>query len=63
MICNYRRIDNELWQGNWQWMLYDITDPELALQWAEKGADLIETGDIGGMLQHPVLKQRACHHR
>jgi glycerophosphoryl diester phosphodiesterase len=63
MICNYRRIDQDLWQGNWQWMLYDISDPELALQWAEKGADLVETGDIGGMLQHPVLKQRACHHR
>lgn len=62
MICNYRRIGDELWQGNWQWMLYDITDPELALSWAEKGADLIETGDIGGMLQHPVLQQRGCRH-
>ncbi len=63
MICNYKRIDKDLWQGNWQWMLYDITDPELALQWAEKGAGLVETGDIGSMLQHPVLKQRACHYR
>ncbi|MGD8803160.1 MAG: glycerophosphodiester phosphodiesterase family protein [Gammaproteobacteria bacterium] len=62
MICNYRRINKDLWQGSWQWMLYDITDPELALQWAEKGAGLVETGDIGVMLQHPVLKQRACHH-
>jgi glycerophosphoryl diester phosphodiesterase len=60
MICNYKRINAELWQGSWQWMLYDISDPELALEWAQKGAGLIETRDIGGMLQHALLGQRAC---
>lgn len=60
MICNYRRIDAGLWQGDWRWMLYDISDPELAIEWAGKGAELIETRDIGGMLQHPRLRQRAC---
>jgi glycerophosphoryl diester phosphodiesterase len=63
MICNYRRIDTDPWQGHWQWMLYDITDPEVALKWAAKGVQLIETRDIGGMLQHPVLQQAACHHQ
>lgn len=62
LICNYRRIDRDLWQGGWQWMLYDISDPELAMKWAQKGAELIETRDIGGMLQHPLLQQRACRH-
>ena len=61
MICNYKRINGDLWQGAWQWMLYDISDPELALEWASKGAGLIETRDIGGMLQHTLLQQRACH--
>jgi len=60
LICNYRRINSDLWQGDWQWMLYDISDPELALKWAQEGAELIETRDIGGMLQHPILQQRAC---
>ncbi len=60
MICNYKRVRDELWPGRWQWMLYDISDPELALEWAGKGAGLIETCDIGGMLQHDVLRQRAC---
>jgi len=60
LICNYKRINSELWQGSWQWMLYDISDPELAIKWANKGAELIETRDIGAMLQHPVLQQRAC---
>jgi glycerophosphoryl diester phosphodiesterase len=63
MICNYRRISAELWQGGWQWMLYDISDPALALEWARKGAQLIETRDIGGMLQHSLLRQRACRQR
>ena len=60
LICNYKWINGDLWPGGWQWMLYDISDPELALEWAGKGAALIETRDIGGMLQHPVLSQRAC---
>jgi glycerophosphoryl diester phosphodiesterase len=60
LICNYKRINGDLWPGDWQWMLYDISDPELALEWADKGAELIETRDIGGMLQHPLLQQRAC---
>jgi len=62
LICNYKRINSDLWQGDWQWMLYDISDPELAIAWANKGAELIETRDIGGMLQHPLLQQRACKH-
>lgn len=61
LICNYKRIKNDLWQGAWQWMLYDISDPGLAIKWADKGAELIETRDIGGMLQHPELQLRACH--
>ena len=60
MICNYKRIRGELWPGNWQWMLYDISDPELALEWAGKGAELIETCDIGAMLEHDMLRQRSC---
>lgn len=60
LICNFKRISSDLWQGGWQWMLYDISDPELAIEWANKGAELIETRDIGGMLLHPDLQQRAC---
>jgi glycerophosphoryl diester phosphodiesterase len=62
LICNYKRISGDPWPGSWQWMLYDISDPELAMTWAQKGIELIETRDIGGMLQHPLLQQRACNH-
>jgi len=64
LICNQDKIaaQQALWPGNWQWMLYDIEQPQLALDWASRGASLIETADIGAMLEHPVLAQRACRH-
>ena len=64
LVCNYRKIpaNASLWNGTSQWMLYDVMDPETALDWARRGATLIETADIGKLLQHPVLGQRACMH-
>lgn len=64
LICNHRKIpdDIELWQGDWLWMLYDITDPVLAIQWAARGSELIETRDIGAMLQHAELRKESCNH-
>lgn len=64
LICNHQKISDDigLWQGNWSWMLYDITDPDLALQWASKGSEFIETCDIGSMLHHEELKKGSCDH-
>ena len=61
MICNAEKIGaDDLWSGPaqkpWQWALYDIVDPDLALQWFERGADFIETWDIGGMLGDSRLR-------
>jgi glycerophosphoryl diester phosphodiesterase len=62
LICNQTKIpdDSEPWQGVWSWMLYDIVDPEQALQWAGRGIELIETEDIGGMLEHDELQKESC---
>lgn len=52
LICNYKKIpkaSTPLWSGPWQWCLYEITDPKLALKLHARGADLIETMDIVGM--------------
>ncbi|MFQ5642497.1 MAG: glycerophosphodiester phosphodiesterase family protein [Thiogranum sp.] len=64
LICNERKIPpgETPWRGDWQWMLYDISEPHSALQWAARGVQLIETRDIGTMLQHPLLARRACRH-
>ena len=69
LICNYKKIPDDyrkthtLWQDCGVWMLYDITDPAHALDWAAYGVELIETWDIGTMLQHPQLMQAACTHK
>jgi glycerophosphoryl diester phosphodiesterase len=63
LICNHEKITQQtLWPGSWSWMLYDITDAETALELAARGAALIETRDIGGLLQHPALTERGCGH-
>ncbi|VAW62499.1 Glycerophosphoryl diester phosphodiesterase [hydrothermal vent metagenome] len=57
LIINHRKIPENAdpWPGNWHWMVYDITDPELALHYASHNIPLIETRDICSMLEHPVL--------
>ena len=61
LICNADKIGaDELWPGPeqkpWQWALYDIVDPDEALRWFARGADFIETWDIGGMLRDSRLR-------
>ena len=53
LICNQRKIpvDNALWTGNWQWMLYGILDSKKALQYIQQGVSYIETGDIEGIIR------------
>ncbi|MEE9398619.1 MAG: glycerophosphodiester phosphodiesterase family protein [Methylococcales bacterium] len=57
LICNHQKLDlnNPPWPGPWQWMLYDITDAALALEYAQRGVNFIETEDIGAMLKDPLL--------
>ncbi len=53
LICNQRKIprSGNLWQGQWQWMVYDVKDYAKALQYAQRGIEYIETGDIENMLK------------
>ncbi len=57
LISNHRKIpkDADPWPGNWHWMVYDITDPELALHYASHNIPLIETRNVSKMLEHPIL--------
>ena len=47
--------------ASWQWVLYEIDDPQLALDWNRRGVSYIETNDIGHLLQLPEFKNGACH--
>ena len=61
LVCDYRKIPpGKPWPGNWQWMLYDIIEADLALEFAAQGVDFIETGDIGSMARDPALGIRSC---
>jgi len=63
LICNHRRLPlsaQDIWQGPWHWVSYEVSDPELALALATRGVELIETDAIGAMLEHPLLRTRNC---
>lgn len=62
LFCNYKKIPatEALWLGPWQWALYEVTNPEVALLLAKRGAALIETMAIGEMLQYPLLRKQGC---
>jgi glycerophosphoryl diester phosphodiesterase len=63
LFCDHERLPSgllELWPGPWRWALYEVADPELALDLAARGADLVETMAIGEMLLHPLLRRRGC---
>jgi len=58
LLCNYKKIpdvEHVLWKGPWQWALYDVIDPEVALRWVRRGAHYIETWDVGGLLNHKKI--------
>ena len=42
--------DSKLWEGNWEWVVYEITSLELASKLIERGVKLIETKEVGKML-------------
>lgn len=48
LFCNVYKINDpsNLWQGSWQWALYDLRDPTYANALLTQGVSLIETGDI-----------------
>lgn len=47
----------------WTWAVYEVSDPELALRLAQRGAALIETNAIGEMLREQRLGAGACLER
>ncbi len=58
LLCNYEKIpdiDNVLWQGPWQWALYDVVDSDVALRWIRRGVHFIESWDVGGLLNQKDL--------
>ena len=57
LFCNINKIGSpkSLWDGQWQWVLYDIQDPAHARDLLEQEVALIETGDIFKLTQAKEL--------
>jgi glycerophosphoryl diester phosphodiesterase len=63
LVCNHRRIPasvDRLWPGPWRWVVYEIDTAGQALDFAARGADLIETMAIAELLQDLELSRRGC---
>ncbi len=52
VFCNYHKVPVHaaLWDGPWRWVMYPVNDVALAAEWLNRGATLIETDDIGLMM-------------
>lgn len=62
LFCSTKRLpedDHRIWRGPWQWAVYVVDEPELALALYRRGIALIETDRIVDMLRHPLLGERA----
>lgn len=54
LVCDHRLVparEARLWRGPWQWIIYDVASRETALDFATRGAALLETTAIRSMLR------------
>ena len=58
IFCNVNKVKNsdELWSGNWHWVLYDIKDPVIAKHWMHADKVMVETGDIVKLMNASELE-------
>lgn len=50
IICNFKKVNTALWQGNWQWMFYEVTTADLARKLVKDGASYIETMELEALI-------------
>lgn len=57
IFCNVKKIEqiDDLWAGDWRWVLYDIMDPSEAWHWLQAEHVMVETGDIFGLMHSTIL--------
>lgn len=50
--------DAEIWQGGWQWAVYNLDDVASAIAMANRGIPFLETNQIGTLMRHDGLANR-----
>ena len=55
LIINYRYcadIEHDFAADKWRWVMYEISDPDKAMELFEKGIYFVESDNICSMLKH-----------
>ncbi|MBT8115220.1 MAG: hypothetical protein KJP04_07555 [Arenicella sp.] len=52
------KSDQEIWQGSWQWAVYNLDDVASAVDMANRGIPFLETNQIGTLMQDSELSNR-----
>jgi len=58
LFCNHMKLPVEpllLPQGGWQWVLYEVTDVELALDLHRRGVNFVESMNAGELIKNSRL--------
>lgn len=50
--------DQDIWQGSWQWAIYNLDDVGSAIDMANRGMPFLETNQIGTLMQNNELANR-----
>ena len=50
--------DEDVWQGSWQWALYNLDDVDSAVTMANRGFEFLETNQIGTLMSEKGLASR-----
>jgi len=50
--------DEKIWQGPWQWAIYNLDDIASAIAMANRGIGFLETNQIGTLMKHDGLANR-----
>jgi glycerophosphoryl diester phosphodiesterase len=60
LFCDKQELpktDQEIWQGCWQWAVYNLDDVPSAIAMANRGIPFLETNQIGTLMQAETLRQ------
>jgi len=52
------RNDENVWQGSWQWAIYNLDDVTSAIAMANRGMPFLETNQIGTLMSNDALANR-----
>lgn len=61
LFCDKTRLplkDENIWQGNWQWAVYNLDDVPSAIEMANRGISCLETNEIEALMKSEELTRR-----